>query len=191
MSAKVELPPKICEWEPCSKEYTRRENEPTNKFKKRRFCSVDCRQASAIAKTRKAAEEKKNNTPPKPCAICNELFYRREGEQLFRFKMRQTCKEGCAKVLRRVRSGVGVPNPNAQPKKPPRPNIRVVRHPRKEPPTPEEISQLPPPVRWVPPPTPTSGRQSIAVTSPQAENLTQAQRTERRIRFRESFQEAS
>ena len=116
------LPPKVCEWEDCGKEFNRRENESRPHYRDRRFCSMECRMQNVRASKRGIGG----------------------------------CDSGRMVVPKR----------------------------KKEPPRLVVVDNT---VSWrVPLPVPIAGRY-VPTDRTAVESLTQAQRTERRVQFRETF----
>jgi hypothetical protein len=162
---KEKLPPKTCVG--CGNSYEQRDNEATTRFRKRKFCSVECRGRS----------QQTDRNMERECEGCGKKFKRRDDELGWRFKRRRSCGEECAHLLRKGKR-YGDPTYKTQsdrrkskPKTIHAP-IRIV----------ERTPQLTEPVHWVTIPEP-EVRYVPKDTPPQAQNLTQAERTARRARF--------
>lgn len=170
---KVKLPAKTCEG--CGNSYEQRDNESPSRFRKRKLCSVECRQRC----------QRTDPDMERECEGCGKKFKRRDDEMGWRFKKRRSCSEDCATALRKGKR-YGDPTYKAQSdRRKSRPKtihapIRIV----------ERTPQLTEPVRWVPTPEPKLSYVPKD-TRPRAENLTQAERTVRRQRFSQTFRSAS
>lgn len=180
MTKRIEFPPKVCKREECGKTFERGEQESSTKFRRRVYCSVECRQIATCAHNKAEGERRRLAVPPKTCKVCGNQFIRRTNEAIFRFNTRLTCSVNCANSLRRKTTKSSYkPKSTGNPTRKPKNEIRIV---------PLEERNSP---NWRPPvPTPYPGRSSVTPRMSKAVHLTQAERTARLVRFRSMFQKA-
>jgi hypothetical protein len=91
MSAKIDLPPRICE--ECGETFTRRMKpsiEKPAKFKIRKYCGGICRNRAA---GRKNEHKMTSEPPPRVCQYekCGKNFTRKPNESKTNFKVRRFC----------------------------------------------------------------------------------------------------
>jgi hypothetical protein len=174
---KVKLPSKVCEYASCGKTYEQGDAEAPSRFRERKYCGPQCRQAA----------QRTDPNLVRKCDACGGGFKCRDGEEPWRFKQRRSCSSDCAVALRKGKrygdptyQSSRDPSRGARKSKSSGPTIRIV----------EATPQLTEPVRWVPTPEPKLNYVPTTIGA-RAENLTQAERTARRARFSQTFRAAS